>query len=698
MRRKLVEQTPPPKCRKKGWWTIVQDIEGITVLNIFSDGALKTRHCIDITHKDYATLHPSGEWSRKKIEWSYDIETEWMYSYYDKKNLKNFKASPEDEAFLRERFPKRSHSYYDDSTVFAVISKTEYEWAAGRRENTEIRRCAKVRETMSRIPPLPEDVEKWFYDAVLGEDFAIRTDAAGVYMCTACREKTPLDAWRMPDGKPARNNDMVACPHCGSSIRLKKRRKDVFAYSDFVVVQQVDEKMSVIKFCEGQIIINDREKNIWCGEKIRVLPGRHEHTAPKKNVYYRQYRNGEFDNKSNPGQCRISGRQYMYPSGISEALFGTRMQMWSGLLTEFAAAGLKLEYNKLMTCFDKNMHSLMEMLYRGRFYRLLSEESGKFSCIGGYRGCLNIKGTDIEDTFRLGDRQLINRLRDRNGGGLMLAWLQWSDRNRTKLSDKVLAWLEANELWPGNMTWIKVRFSPEQAMNYIERQRREQYKKLNIRGVINQYEDYMDMCARLKKDASDEMIYRPRELKRRHDEAVEEIKLREAELKAEEYSERYPEAEKVLREIAEKLEYRNDRYVIIVPRKNIEIVQEGRELHHCAGSSDRYFDRIAQRETYICFLRKAEEPDKPYYTIEVEPGGTIRQHRGMYDEEPEIDEVRPFLREWQKEIRRRMSREDHELAAASKVKREENIKELQEKNNTRVLEGLMEDFMEAAGY
>ena len=80
MRRKLVEQTPPPKCRKKGWWTIVQDIEGITVLNIFSDGALKTRHCIDITHKDYATLHPSGEWSRKKIEWSYDVETQWMYS------------------------------------------------------------------------------------------------------------------------------------------------------------------------------------------------------------------------------------------------------------------------------------------------------------------------------------------------------------------------------------------------------------------------------------------------------------------------------------------------------------------------------------------------------------------------------------------------------------------------------------------
>ena len=179
--------------------------------------------------------------------------------------------------------------------------------------------------------------------------------------------------------------------------------------------------------------------------------------------------------------------------------------------------------------------------------------------------------------------------------------------------------------------------------------------------------------------------------------AAAEIALRESEIRAEEYSERYPEAEKVLGEIKAKLEYSDDRYMIIVPQKISEIVAEGRVLEHCVGKVDRYFDRIAQRETYICFLRKTEEPTVPYYTIEVEPGGTIRQHRGFDDKEPEINKIKPFLREWQKEIRKRMSKEDHELASVSEVKREENIKELQQKNNTRVLEGLMQDFMEAAG-
>ena len=67
----------------------------------------------------------------------------------------------------------------------------------------------------------------------------------------------------------------------------------------------------------------------------------------------------------------------------------------------------------------------------------------------------------------------------------------------------------------------------------------------------------------------------------------------------------------------------------------------------------------------------------------------------LMDEEPEFDEVKPFLKEWQKEIRKRMSAEDHKRAAVSKTKREENIEELKQRNNTRVLEGLRQDFMEA---
>lgn len=57
--------------------------------------------------------------------------------------------------------------------------------------------------------------------------------------------------------------------------------------------------------------------------------------------------------------------------------------------------------------------------------------------------------------------------------------------------------------------------------------------------------------------------------------------------------------------------------------------------------------------------------------------------------------MRGFLREWQKVIKKRLTASERELAKISAVKREENLQELREKNNTRVLQGLMEDFMEA---
>lgn len=62
---------------------------------------------------------------------------------------------------------------------------------------------------------------------------------------------------------------------------------------------------------------------------------------------------------------------------------------------------------------------------------------------------------------------------------------------------------------------------------------------------------------------------------------------------------------------------------------------------------------------------------------------------------PGIEKLRGFLKEWQQVIRSRMKEEDHRRASVSRQLREENIRQLEEDNNTRVLRGLMEDFMEA---
>ena len=169
-----------------------------------------------------------------------------------------------------------------------------------------------------------------------------------------------------------------------------------------------------------------------------------------------------------------------------------------------------------------------------------------------------------------------------------------------------------------------------------EKSRAKDSKKSSSKiSILGQWDDYLRLLKELGKKVNDEMMFRPSDLKRRHDECVEQInkkriaddlrrnaKQRAAE--AQRMREKFPGAEEILKEIKSKYEYKGEKYMIIVPKNLTEIVKEGQALHHCGGSSDRYFDRIMQRETYTCFLRTVEDPKTSFYTIEVEPGGTIR--------------------------------------------------------------------------
>ena len=477
-----------------------------------------------------------------------------------------------------------------------------------------------------------------------------------------------------------------------------------------MLIQETTAGQTVLRYFDIQSIFKGKYR-IALSEAIRIFVSKISLFGGQRlKIYYKQCgRYDDYDDyeERNPAN-RTTGDCYLYPAGIEEALKGTDYTNLGRLLSQMASAGIEARYNKIMILHNwPDMIGLIEYLFKGRFYRLMQEELSYHMWSGGtYQGNLDLRGKTIEEIMRIGDRQKINRLRDRNGGELERSWLAYGDKTDERISDAFLKFAGQAGLYEKNAGFALGNMSPEQIMNYVQRQQDTSYPGKSASEVITQWRDYLAMCKRLGKRTNDEMVYRPRELKRRHDEAVEAIRKldmieemkRNAEAKerrAKELREKYPGAEEILEEIAPRYEYENAEYKIIVPRHLTDIMSEGNALHHCVGSTDRYFERIRDQETYICFLRRQEEPELPYYTIEVEPGGTIRQHRGMYDEEPNIEEIRGFLREWQRVLKKRLHSKDWKLAAESKVKREKNLEELRKANNERVLKGLAEDFMEA---
>lgn len=700
MKRKAVMLTKPKQTKASGEVLTAQITGEILILDHWKDRLLRDRYCINVKTGEFENLDASGSW--KKIRLGHVIGQEsWRgFDWLGTDTKEKVYLSNKDRRIIKENI----QSSWDQEALDRIISK-EKSYLYEKREIREFNRQERLKRLMDSVPAIPKDFKSWITERVAsGLEYAFYQKKDKAYSCTACGRKVKETEFK---AAKIRHRDELICPKCGHMVTVLRRKTTPELTTTAMLLQDIDEKKSVSRHFDIKIMWEPEGKKVLCSEAVRIFLHRKQRYAV--SIYYaytcksQWVENSAFD-KSNPCNRKI-GESYLYPGGIDEALNETRYAAWERTFKQLAEAGRMLDYNALMVggVGTPQLPTMTEYLIKGRFYRLLHETARNisfYSC--QYSGPLNPEGENIEGVFGIQDRQRINRIRNINGGSDTLAWMQWSDEQGVKLNDETLKWLTEERVRERDVNWILDRMSPCQIMNYVRRQQAEAYQSKSARSVLSAWEDYLSMCEKLRKHTEDEMIFRPRELKRRHDEIVEEIRDRQeeiAEMEQEEAADRmrdkYPGAEEHLQEIRGRYEYQDNEYLIAVPKRLMEIVKEGAALHHCVGSSERYFERIRDKETYICFLRRISEPDKPYYTIEVEPGGTIRQHRSMYDEEPNIEQIRGFLRKWQKEIRKRLNEEDRKLAQISAEKRKKNLEELMEKNNTRVLKALEEDFMEA---
>lgn len=103
------------------------------------------------------------------------------------------------------------------------------------------------------------------------------------------------------------------------------------------------------------------------------------------------------------------------------------------------------------------------------------------------------------------------------------------------------------------------------------------------------------------------------------------------------------------------------------------------------------FERIAKRESYIFFMRRKADPNTPWYTLEVEPGGTVRQKRSYNnDQYADLEDAKPFIAEWQQVVQGRMTAAEIDFARQSKEIRAQEFAELKENGNIIRTEQMLE--------
>lgn len=186
----------------------------------------------------------------------------------------------------------------------------------------------------------------------------------------------------------------------------------------------------------------------------------------------------------------------------------------------------------------------------------------------------------------------------------------------------------------------------EQLLKYLIRQR----KRYGEHICISYYDDYLSICRELGYDLTDSVVLFPRDITVAHDRVVSAKAAIRAERERQKNIERTKRMQK-LQKKRKTLEFSFGDFMAILPNSCEEIVHEGAVLSHCVGG---YAERHAEGKLTIMFLRRAHEPNNPYYTIEISANAyKIIQCRGYKNNvvgnggEPKPQAIKDFEQAYQ---------------------------------------------------
>lgn len=523
-------------------------------------------------------------------------------------------------------------------------------------------------QDLAQVPELPKDWRRWADKVAVRENFIFyhyKRGGAKTGYCTFCGKEVPIS------GHPYHNKE-GRCTRCRHPVVFKALGRAGYFQTDKYYAYLVQR-------CRDGFVVRE----------FRADRTYRKDTLPHSEPYWHEFRRSIYDRT---GEIRsyywgmycqreirwIAGSPcyYAYYGDQSGWVYGKTLpslekkELRQTGLAEWIRSHPITDPEKYLAVWKRLPQ--MEQIWKAGLQRLTKE------C---FHNCDNVRKLVLNPSEpglirALGlDASKFRRLRQIDGDTETLAWLQLEKRTGQRITDDMLRWSEKEQISAKDLVFIADRMSLVQIKNYLERQK--EYFDGSCQQALTTWQDYLAMAERLHYDTSDEIVYRVRKLRQRHDELVLQSEAGSLEEQASKMAAKYPHVNAICVELQEKYAYSDDDYTVLAPQDIFEIIKEGRMLHHCVGNDgagERYYDRMERRESFIMFLRRTEEPNDPYYTLEIEPDGTVRQKRTLFDRQYEdIEQATEFLIKWQKVIAARLTGRDLKLAERSRELRKEEF-------------------------
>lgn len=607
----------------------ILEIDNSEVLEIdmFHEGVLKARYFAD--KKTYACFI-NGGWSVYKLDNVARVckgKTPVTNGYYYGEDAYVWNSNGD---------RRRAEEFLGTYSVDSYEGRINWE----KRDRAVDRKRQRINDMMAAVPAVPEEAEAWIKENVFKGNFLFQQkgEKRSNYFCTACKEK----GWKKKGWK---HGEKVECPKCGSLATVNTRQQER-TRKEPVVILQVFGNQWIERQFKAVCTWSDRGKRLELYEECRAIIPCGE---CRGKVWYGTYREADefeqdFWDKNQENKRFLSS--YLWPGNLKEVLPYGNLEK-SGL--DILAKDMKkMNVNKFITTFHQR--PWMEYLAKGGMSRLVAEIVDKYGWWGN-PSTVRTSANTLRDALKL-DGNRVYRMKQINGGLSALEWLQYEQEKGIKISQESLQFLSDKSVGVDECRDIlKELKSVNRLVNYMKKQ------KVAPGKITTIWRDYLRMAAAEGMDTTDDIVRLPKDLKARHDQLVNLINERKEAERIAENQEKYAKLDaEILKRLPEVKKYfwEDEEYMIIPAGKCEELIKEGRSLHHCVGAGDQYMEKMAKGKTWICFLRKKEDLDKPYYTLEIRmEDNAILQWYSEFDRRPDAATINGVLTRYKNSIKRK---------------------------------------------
>lgn len=599
------------------------------------------------------SLH-DHHWDDKKKGWVYE-DTVLIRSDWEKKLISDFFEECGEKSYFADPW-NRVYAFQESVRGKRLDERHKKETDA-------------IDKAMAPIRDVPGEFIDWVWETGMGYSryliyWASGKSTAGCE-CTYCKASGTVDR----SSVRLRNNERVKCPFCGSDVTAKaigrmaaqKYDERWFAYID------PTEDGFVFRYFEATRVLRKVEYSdgSWTRDSISELC-RAIYTFPNGKPKYTSYEWGVYKQRGNPRWCPDHGKYscmecVLYPGNLPQAWGHTPMK-YSGLeYLSTNAPGMLCRYEDAIEVYIK--HPKLEWVCKMGLNNLAANLIKHKYQGYGHVGRVNL---DADTIYRiLGINKVDTRiLQEIDGNTYHLRLLQVAESIGMQFKPGQLA--EFYDTFECNTDLLKQagrKVPLHKIMRYIDKESNgyplesgegqgcwmaayghepshEDPAVERKRNMASDWLEYLGWCKELKYDTENMFVYMPNNFKAVHDRAAEEYKALQdrkaaAEKRRKEAAAKkaMEEARKALGEILRQNEgmdafsIKGKGLVLVVPKDWDEIRKEGEALHHCVGT---YVDKVAKGETMILFVRRMDEPDTPYFTLEYK-GGRVAQCRGIHN-------------------------------------------------------------------